>query len=67
MGRRYANEKGGENMDESTTYTDCELEYMGEGYDSSQAAEICANEEVRPSDEETEESGRDMGGEYWFG
>lgn len=54
-------------MNESFTYTDCELEYIGEGYDFSQAAEICANEEVRPSDEEAEESSKDMGWEYWLG
>jgi hypothetical protein len=62
-GKKYSNEKGAENMEERSTYTDCELEYIGEGYDSSQAAEICANEEVRSSDEEAEESSKDMGWE----
>ena len=54
-------------MEENSTYTDCELEYIGEGYDSSQAAEICANEEERSSDGEEEESSKDMGWEYWLG
>jgi hypothetical protein len=41
-------------MDASSTYTDCELEYIGEGYHPSWAAEICANEESRRSHEEKE-------------
>ena len=54
-------------MGESSTYTDCELEVMGEGYDSSWAAEICADEEGRSSDEEKEKSGKDKNWEYWLG
>lgn len=36
-------------MDERSTYTDCELTCIrDEGYDSSWAAEICADAEGRP-------------------
>lgn len=54
-------------MDESSTYTDCELEFIGEGYEPRWAAEICANEEGLRSDEETEKSSKDEGWEYWLG
>ncbi len=57
-------------MDEGsiyTAYTDCELKYMGEGYNPSMAAEICANVEARRSDEETEKSNKDEDWEYWLG
>lgn len=54
-------------MDESSTYTGCELEYIGEGYDPSWAVEICANEEGRRSDEETGKASKDKGWEYWLG
>jgi len=54
-------------MDEGSFYTDCELEYMGEGYDHSLAAEICANEEGRQSHEEAEKSSKDGDWEYWLG
>ncbi len=56
-----------ENMDESTPYTDCELEFIGEGYEPRWAAEICANEEGRRSDEETEKASKGEGWEYWLG
>lgn len=51
-------------MDERFTFTDCELEFIGEGYSLSAAAEICANEEGRRSDEETEKSNKDEDWEY---
>jgi len=57
-------------MAESFTFTDCEFDYMGEGYDPAMAAEICANvENRRPEDEkeESEESPEIEGSEYWLG
>ncbi len=54
-------------MDESSTYTGCELEYIGEGYEPSWAAEICANAESFRSDEETEKSSKEEKWEYWLG
>ena len=54
-------------MDESSTYTDCELEFIGEGYNPSLASEICANEEGRRSKVETAKSDRDECWEYWLG
>jgi hypothetical protein len=57
----------GKNIDESATYTDCELEFIGEGYEPRWAAEICANEEGRRSDEEKEKSSMDKCWEYWLG
>ncbi len=56
-----------ENMDESTTYTACELEFIGEGYEPSWAVEICANEEGRHSDEPKEKSDKVLGWEYLLG
>ena len=54
-------------MAESSTYTDCELEYIEEAYDPSLAAEICANAEGRLFHEETEKSAADETPEYWVG
>ncbi len=42
-------------MNRSSNYTDCELEYMSEGFELSMAAEICAGEEgPRPGEESGE-------------
>ncbi len=49
-------------MEESSIYTDCELEYIGEGYSPSWAAEICANEESRRSVQEKEKSSNEKRG-----
>jgi len=54
-------------MGETSTYTECELKYIGEGYDPPEAAELCADEEGRRSDEETEKSGKEKAWEYWLG
>ena len=54
-------------MAESFTFTECEFDYMGEGYDPSLAAEICANAEDRPLEDEKEESTGVEGWEYWLG
>ena len=64
---RSPKKKEEENMDESSTYTGCELEYIGEGYDPSWAAEICANAEGRRSDEEMEKSSKEENWENWLG
>jgi len=53
-------------MDESSPYTDCELEFIGEGFDSSLAAEICANEEGRRLNEEKKKSHKVEEWEYWL-
>jgi hypothetical protein len=54
------------NMDERSTYTSCELEFIEEGYDPSAAAEICANEEGRRSSEkEPEKSKKDEHWDWW--
>jgi hypothetical protein len=50
---------------EEKSYSDCELRYIREeGYEPSQAAEICAQEEGRGED--TEGSGRDVGDDYFW-
>ncbi len=54
-------------MAESFTFTECEFDYMGEGYDPSMAAEICANSENRRAEDEKEESTEVEGSEYWLG
>ena len=47
--------------------TDCQWDFIGEGYDPAEAAELCADEEIRRSDEEKEKSGEDQAWEYWYG
>jgi hypothetical protein len=63
--------KGGkkekEIMGETATMTDCEWEFIGEGYDPAEAAELCANEESRGSEEETGKVDKDKTWEYWYG
>ena len=54
-------------MDESSLYTDCELEFVGEGIDFPLAAEICANEEGRHSDEKEKKERKVEEWEYWLG
>ena len=54
-------------MAEVFTFTECEYDYMGEGYDPSMAAEICANVEGQRSENEKEESTENEGWEYWLG
>ena len=52
---------------EEKFYSDCELKYIREeGYEPSKAAEICAKEQAAHSAEETGESSRDVGEEYWW-
>jgi hypothetical protein len=50
-------------MDESSTNADCELEFIGRGYDPLAAVEICASEEGGPPEGDTEESSEDKGWE----
>ena len=54
-------------MGETATMTDCEWEFIGEGYDPAEAAELCANEESRGSEEETGKVDKDKTWEYWYG
>lgn len=54
-------------MAESSTFTDCELEYIEEGYDPLFAAEICANAEARRSHKEAEKPSKDQSWEYGLG
>ncbi len=52
---------------EEKSYSDCELRYIREeGYEASQAAEICAKEEGGSSSGDTEGSGRDVEDEYFW-
>jgi hypothetical protein len=53
-------------MDVKSTYTDCELRYIDQGYDLARAAETCAEAEGRSSDEQKGESSQDESrGDYW--
>ncbi len=53
-------------MEGKSTYTECELRYIDQGYDPARAAETCASAEGRSSDEETGKSSQDEGwDEYW--
>jgi hypothetical protein len=53
-------------MDAKSTYTECELRYIDQGYDLARAAETCADAESRSSDEQTVKSSQDESREdYW--
>ena len=54
-------------MAENFNFTECEYDYMGEGYDPSMAAEMCANLESQRLEDEAEKSHEDEGWEYWLG
>jgi len=54
-------------MGETPVVTDCEWEYIGEGYDPAEAAELCADGEGASSDEQTKPPGEDRIWEYWYG
>jgi len=49
-------------MGETSSYTECELKHIGEGYDPPEAGELCADEEGPRAGGETEESGEDRCG-----
>jgi len=53
-------------MDESFSYSDCELRHIDEGYDLSRAVELCAAESRR-SGEEAGKSRRDEGWDEFRG
>jgi len=53
-------------MDAKSTYSECELRYIDQGYDLARVAETCAEEEDQPSDEQTGKSSQDESREdYW--
>jgi len=53
-------------MDAKSSYTDCELRYIDQGYDLERAAQTCAEVDGRSSDEGTGRSSRDESSEdYW--
>ena len=53
-------------MDVTSTVTDCEWEFIGEGYDPAEVSELCTDEAgSRPIVER--ESDRDPIWEYWYG
>jgi hypothetical protein len=53
-------------MDGKSTYTECELRYIDQGYDLARAAETCAEAEGRSSDEQKGRSGQDeVMEDYW--
>ena len=53
-------------MDSKSSYSDCELRYIDQGYDLERAAEACSAQEDRASDEETGKSSQDASSEdYW--
>jgi hypothetical protein len=54
-------------MGKTSTVTDCEWEFIGEGYDPAGADELCADDESRRSDEEREKWDEEKSWEYWFG
>jgi hypothetical protein len=53
-------------MGATSTVTECEWEYIGEGYAPAEANELCADIEGGPPDEEGE-SAEDPIWEYWYG
>jgi hypothetical protein len=54
-------------MNKTATMTDCEWEFIGEGYSPAEAVELCAEEEGRRSDEERGKWDEEKSWEYWFG
>ncbi len=54
-------------MSEASTVTDCEWEFIGEGYDPAEAGELCADGEEINSELVSENSGEDKAWEYWYG
>jgi len=54
-------------MDSKSSYSDCELRYIDQGYDLERAAEACADAEGRSSGEETGKSNQDESREDSWG
>jgi hypothetical protein len=53
-------------MDAKTSYTECELRYIDQGYDPARAAETCAGVEDRSSDDQAGKSSQeDTREDYW--
>jgi hypothetical protein len=53
-------------MDAETTYSECELRYIDQGYDLARAAETCAEAEGRSSGDQTGKSNQGESREdYW--
>ena len=53
-------------MEVKSSYSECELRYIDQGYDPTRAAETCAADEGRFSDEQSGKSGQDESREdYW--
>ena len=65
--RRKCKGRAKEKIDESSLYTDCELEFIGEGIEFPLGAEICANEGGRRSDEKEKKESEVEEWEYWLG
>ena len=58
--------KEGLKMEGKASYSECELRYIDQGYDPTRAAETCAADEGRSSDEQSGKSGQDESREdYW--
>ena len=53
-------------MGATSTVTECEWEFIGEGYVPAEANELCADIEGSRPDEESE-SAEDPIWEYWYG
>lgn len=53
-------------MDAKSTYSECELRYIDQGYDLAQAAETCAEGEDQPSDEQTGKSSQDESRDFYW-
>jgi hypothetical protein len=54
-------------LNKTATVIDCEWEFIGEGYSPAEVLELCAEEEGRGSEEETEKVDKDKTWEYWYG
>jgi hypothetical protein len=64
---RKGEKKEKEIMGKTARVTDCEWEFIGEGYNPAEAVELCADEEGRGSEEETRKVDKDKTWEYWYG
>ena len=51
-------------MDVKSSYSDCELRYIEQGFEEGMAREICASED-RSSDEDSDTSRADEEYDYW--
>ncbi len=53
-------------MDDKSTYSECELRYIDQGYDIERAVATCAEAESHSSDEASGKSSQDESwDEYW--